>query len=108
MTNSTILSAAALAAKEAIEFAGSKGKIFTVTFAKKDGTIREMNSRLHVAKYTSGGVRSTAGNPNIMGLYDMKLRKELTEDEGKKAYRSLDLNRVISVNGRGFSMTASK
>jgi cystathionine beta-lyase/cystathionine gamma-synthase len=104
-TPNTVLTAEAQSAKEAIEFAGSKGKIFTVTFKKKDGSVREMNARLHVAKYTSGGTRSTAGNPNIMGLYDMKLRKELTEAEGKRAYRSLDLNRVISVNGRGFRLT---
>ena len=106
MTTSTIvLTAEAQSAKEAIEFAGSKGKIFTVTFTKKDGTLREMNARLHVAKYTSGGKRSTTDNPNIMGLYDMKLRRELTEAEGKRAYRSLDLNKVISVNGRGFQLT---
>ncbi|MDB4311824.1 hypothetical protein N9937_00175 [bacterium] len=104
MTNSIVMTAQAKANKEMIELAGSNGKIFTIAFEKKDGSVRKMNARLNVAKYTSGGVRSTAGNPNIMGVYDMKLRKELTVEEGKKAYRSLDLNRVISINGRGLSM----
>lgn len=103
MTKS-ILTAEAQAAKEALEFAGRDGKIFTVTFIKKDGSVREMNARTGVKAYSQGGVRSTAGNPNIFGLYDMALRKELTKDEARKAYRSLDLNRVTKVNGRNIQM----
>jgi hypothetical protein len=33
----------------------TKGKIFTVTFIKKDGTTRVMNARLGVKKYLKGG-----------------------------------------------------
>lgn len=93
-------------AKALLEMAGANGKIFTMEFIKKDGTLRKANGRFNVGKYTNGGVRSTANNEMIVGFYDMGLRKELTEAEGKKAYRSCSLDRIVSVNGRGIQAAA--
>lgn len=63
----------------------SKGKIFTVTFIKKDGTERVMNARLGVKVYLKGG--SLPYNPEDMGyipLFDIKI----------KEYRILNLNTI--------------
>ena len=52
---------------------GTKGKFFTVTFIKKDGTERVMNARLGVKAYLKGG--DLPYNPDEKGLipvYDMK------------------------------------
>lgn len=94
------------AAKAVIEMAGASGKFFTVEYIKKDGSLRKANGRLSVGKYTNGGVRSTANNELIVGYYDMGVRREITEEEGKKAYRSFSLDRLVSVNGVGISVTA--
>ena len=94
-------------ARELVEFAGKDGKIFTIKFLKKDGTVRTMNARLNVSKYTKGGTRSTYNNPNIIGLYDMELRKTLSEEDGSKAYRSMRLGNIISINGRKVNMKVS-
>lgn len=99
------LSAKAQVTKELIEMAGKDGKIFTITFEKKDGSVTTRNARLGVKAYTKGGVRSTANNPNIFGWYDMALRKELTKEEANKAYRSSDYNRIIAINGRNVQIT---
>jgi hypothetical protein len=51
----------------------TKGKFFTVTFKKKDGSERIMNARLGVKAYLKGGELSY--NPDEKGLipvYDMK------------------------------------
>ena len=51
----------------------TKGKFFTVTFTKKDGSAREMNARLGVKAYLKGG--ELPYNPDEKGLipvYDMK------------------------------------
>lgn len=51
----------------------TKGKFFTVTFIKKDGTERVMNARLGVKAYLKGG--ELPYNPDEKGLipvYDMK------------------------------------
>jgi hypothetical protein len=51
----------------------TKGKFFTVTFTKKDGTTRVMNARLGVKAYLKGG--ELPYNPEAKGLlpvYDVK------------------------------------
>jgi hypothetical protein len=51
----------------------TKGKFFTVTFTKKDGTTRVMNARLGVKAYLKGG--ELGYNPDEKGLipvYDVK------------------------------------
>lgn len=66
----------------------TKGKFFTVTFIKKDGTEREMNARLGVRKYLKGG--DLPYNPEEKGLipvYDVKLGKTQSND----AYRMINV-----------------
>jgi hypothetical protein len=51
----------------------TKGKFFTVTFTKKDGTTRVMNARLGVKAYLKGG--ELPYDPEVKGLipvYDVK------------------------------------
>jgi hypothetical protein len=64
------------------------GAIFTATFIKKDGTIREMNCRKGVTKYLVPNARPKAPNPkNIITVFDMK----------NEAYRCINTNTLISL-----------
>jgi hypothetical protein len=63
----------------------TKGKFFTVTFIKKDGSERVMNARLGVKKYLKGG--TLAYDPaefNYITVYDM----------GSKGYRMVNANTI--------------
>ena len=66
----------------------SNGKIFTVTFTKKDGTIRVMNGRLGVEKYLKGG-KCTVNKDNFIIMYDLQ----------SKGYRALNKDTIIDVVG---------
>ena len=73
-------------AKELIN--SSKGKIFSVTFTKKNGETREMICRKGVKKYLKGG--ELMFNPNEKGLavvFDMK----------KNAYRMININTLEKI-----------
>lgn len=49
--------------------AASAGKFVTVTFLKKDGTIRKLNGRTGVVKHLKGGV-STVNTDKYFVLFD--------------------------------------
>ena len=66
----------------------SKGKIFTVTFTKKDGTTRVMNCRLGVTKHLKGG-ESTLNPNEYITVYDMQ----------NKGYRAINRQTIIDVKG---------
>ena len=66
----------------------SKGKIFTVTFTKKDGTTRVMNCRLGVTKHLKGG-ESTLNPNEYITVYDMQ----------NKGYRAINRATIIDVKG---------
>jgi len=66
----------------------SNGKIFTVTFLKKDGTIRVLNGRLGVKKYLKGG-ESTLDKDQFITVYDMQ----------SKGYRAINKSTIIDVKG---------
>ena len=66
----------------------SNGKIFTVKFTKKDGTIRVMNCRLGVTKHLKGGV-STLNPDKYITVYDMQA----------KGYRAISKNDILSITG---------
>ena len=73
---------------------GTKGAFFTVTFVKKDGSIRTMNSRLGVKKYLRGG--TLPYDPIKKGLipvFDVKL----------KEYRMINQKTIISANIDGIN-----
>lgn len=66
----------------------TKGKFFTVTFTKKDGTTRVMNARLGVKAYLKGG--ELPYNPGAKGLipvYDMQ----------KRDYRMVNINTISNL-----------
>jgi hypothetical protein len=67
---------------------GTKGKFFTVTFTKKDGTTRVMNARLGVKAYLKGG--ELPYDPDTKGLipvYDMK----------NNGYRMINVNTISNL-----------
>lgn len=66
----------------------TKGKIFTATFMKKDGTWRDLNCRKGVHQFLKGGVNHAIKPSNgLVVVYDMQ----------KYAYRSLNLDTVVQV-----------
>lgn len=63
----------------------SEGKIFTVTFTKKDGTTRVLNGRLGVQKYISGvGLSYDPAKFNLLPVFDLQ----------KDAYRMVNLKSI--------------
>lgn len=70
-------------AKELIK--ATKGKFFTVTFIKKDGSERVMNARLGVKAYLKGGYLPY--NPEEKGLIPVF-------DIPKKEYRIVNLSTI--------------
>lgn len=71
-------------------------KFFTISFIKKDGTLRKMNARLGVTKHLKGGKKSY--NPddfNYLTVFDL----------GKKQYRTVNLNTVKEVKASKETLT---
>jgi hypothetical protein len=66
--------------------AQSNGKFVTVTFRKKDGSLRKMNGRLGVKKHLKGG-ESTVDHTKYLVLYDVQ----------SKGYRCVNKNTIESV-----------
>jgi hypothetical protein len=70
----------------------TKGKIFGVTFIKKDGTTRNMTARLGVKKNLKGvGLSFNPDERNLIVVFDMQ----------KKAYRMVNLLTIISIRHAG-------
>ena len=70
----------------------TNGKIFGVSFTKKDGSNREMTARLGVKKHLKGGER--VYNPedyNMLFVFD-------THKEG---YRTIPFDRLLEVRFKG-------
>lgn len=67
---------------------GFKGRIFTVTFVKKDGSIRKMNCRTGVTKFLKGGKRTTDPNKYII-VFDMQ----------NNAYRAVNKETILEIKG---------
>jgi hypothetical protein len=75
----------------------SKGKIFTVTFIKKDGSTRVMNARLGVKAYLQGG--KLPYNPEEKGLlplFDIQI----------KSYRVINLSTIneLTIGGKTYEV----
>lgn len=62
------------------------GKFFTVTFIKKDGSVRVMNCRLGVKKHLKGGT-STLDAEKFLTVWDTQA----------KGYRAVNFDTVQSV-----------
>ena len=68
-----------------------EGKIFTVTFIKKDGTERVLTGRLGVTKHLVGGENTVAHKPEYLTVFDMQ----------KGDYRNVNLDTVMSLKCNG-------
>lgn len=71
----------------------TKGKFFTVSFIKKDGSLRIMNCRLGVTKHLKGGV-STLNPDKFLTVYDVQ----------SKGYRAINFDTIISVTCGGITL----
>ena len=75
-----------------IQKVGSNGKMFGVTFIKKDGSTRDMNCRLNVKKHLRGGGYNTVAHiPEYLTVYSMDA----------KGYRNVNLSTVKEIRGSG-------
>ena len=68
----------------------SNGKIFRVTFVKRDGSIRDLVGRLGVTKYLKGGKRTTDENKYLC-VYDIQ----------NHGYRSVNRGNILAVRAEG-------
>ena len=83
---------------QTIEALVKGGKIFSVTFVKKNGETRVMNARMGVSKGISGsGMKYNARERNLLPVYDMQ----------KGAYRMINANTIKSVRCQGTELTVS-
>jgi len=72
----------------AIKLLNTNGKIVTVTFTKKDGSIRIMNCRLGVTKHLKGG-ESTLNPDKYITVYDLQ----------SKGYRAIAKDQILDIKG---------
>ena len=75
---------------------GNSGRVFSVTFIKKDGTEREMQCRFGVKSYLKGGewANGCAGKPSDHGL-------AVVFDMQKQAYRSFKFASLLKMKLNG-------
>lgn len=70
-------------------------KFFTVTFEKKDKSLRVMNARLDVKKHLKGGTKSYNDDDfNYITVFDL----------GKKGYRTVNLDTVTKITAQGLDI----
>lgn len=77
------------------EFVGDTGKIFNITFIRKDGVKRSFNARFGVAKNLNG--KGLAYNPekhNLLKVFSM-------DDDG---YRMVDLSSILRIKANGVTI----
>lgn len=72
----------------AIKLLNTNGKIVTVTFTKKDGSIRIMNCRIGVTKHLKGGA-STLDPAKFITVYDLK----------SEGYRAIAKDSILAIKG---------
>ncbi len=74
----------------------TKGKIFSCSFVKKDGSIRKMVARLGVQKNLKGGTNGTSYKNSLITVFDML----------NKGYRMINLETLISlkINGNEYQI----
>ena len=77
---------------------GTKGKFFSVTFVKKDGSVRSMTARLGVKKGIKGvGLKFDPAERDLMVVWATD----------RKSYRMVNLRTISSlkINGNTHSVT---
>ena len=73
----------------------SNGKMLTVSFIKKDGSVRVLNGRLGVTKYIKGSNLKKNSNDYIT-VYDVQ----------NKGYRSVSRDTIVAVRCNGIEAVA--
>lgn len=75
------------------------GKIFHITFVKKDGTIRSFNARFGVKSHLNGGKlkydAAASGNIIVFSMND-------------RGYRTINVNNILRVKTKGNVYTSEK
>ena len=69
----------------------TQGRFFTVTFKKKDNTLRTMNARLGVKKHLKGGVSTTSHISKYQTVYEGK----------ERSYKNVNLETVTEFRFQG-------
>ncbi len=83
--------------RQILDFAANSGQIFSVTFKKADGTIREMQCKKFVEAALASGDRrivqksTTAHKPNLYSVVDIKVGQ----------FRSINLDTLLSCKVAG-------
>ena len=72
------------------------GRFFSVTFRKKDGTIRKMLARRGVKRNLQGNPRYNPDDYNLLVVWSVN-------DE---AYRSINLNTILEVKANGLTFSS--
>jgi hypothetical protein len=68
------------------------GKMFTVTFIKKDLTTRKMNCRLGVTKHLKGGtLKYNPSEKNLICVY------EISKNPKKAGYKMINVSTLIDL-----------
>lgn len=71
-----------------------RGLFVTVWFIKKDGSVRVLNGRKGVEKFTVGGTRTTDPNEYLI-LW------ETGHENGRDGYRNVSWDRLIAIAAEG-------
>ena len=70
----------------------TNGRIFKVSFIKKDGSKRDMLARTQVRKGLKGGVNTTAAYDKYITLFDMQ----------KYQYRNVNVETIYALKINGY------
>lgn len=73
----------------------TNGKIFSVTFLKKDNTLREMVCRLGVTRHLQGGEDNKAHLPQYINVFEMASEK----------YKTVTLDTITKIGYSGNTYT---
>lgn len=77
-----------------------RGKIISVTWYKKDGTLRTANVRCGVFKKLKGGRSPAKTNNSYVTVYLM-WRMQGSSFKAESGYRNLNLDTIVSLNFQG-------
>ena len=69
----------------------TQGRIFSATFVKKDGSVRQMVARIGVSKNLKGGTNGSSAKNNLVTVYDM----------AKGGYRMINLKTLLTLKACG-------
>lgn len=82
-----------------------KGKFFSATFIKKDGTIRKINCRLGVSKALRGGaLKYNAEALNNLVVYDLQAKDYRTIPLDKLLTLRYNRKEIVGINGLKLSL----